>query len=161
MHQISADHHTKQYGSKEDLLILKYNLDIKVQKQYQYMCQDGTNTLCWYFPTYYRDYLAPPESGRNQINFWFIVYLYEQLWDYGNQQLWQLDQLPHSHNQIFFAHLLTKECLQACSQPNSIDRYFTKLHTVGLPFSLVSLLLVVTIPLPFSFSDWRGDWHSS
>ena len=77
MHQISADHHTKYSGPKEDLLILQYNLDSKVQKQYQYMCQDRTNTLCWYFPTDYRDDLDPPESGRKQIKFWFGVYLYE------------------------------------------------------------------------------------
>ena len=32
MHQISAENHTKEYGSKEELLILKYNLDGRVHK---------------------------------------------------------------------------------------------------------------------------------
>ena len=32
MHQISADRHTKDYGSKEELLILQDNLDDQVQK---------------------------------------------------------------------------------------------------------------------------------
>ena len=40
------------------------------------MYQDGTNDFCWYFPTYYIDDLDPPESGRKQIKFWFIVYLF-------------------------------------------------------------------------------------
>ena len=31
--QISSDHNTKEYGSKEELLILKYNLDGNVPKQ--------------------------------------------------------------------------------------------------------------------------------
>ena len=51
MRQISADHHTKEDGSKEELLILEYNLDEKVHKKYQDMCQEGDNTLCWYCPT--------------------------------------------------------------------------------------------------------------
>ena len=37
MWQISADNHIKEDGSKEELLILKYNLDGKVQKQNQYI----------------------------------------------------------------------------------------------------------------------------
>ena len=45
-HQISTDHHTKEYGYKEGLLILKDNLNDQLQKQYQYMCQEGYNTLC-------------------------------------------------------------------------------------------------------------------
>ena len=77
MHQINADHNTKYNGSKEGIIILQYKMYGKVQKKYQYMYQYVANTLCWYFPTYYRDDLAPPESGRNQINFWFRVYLYE------------------------------------------------------------------------------------
>ena len=125
------------------------------------MCQDETNTLCLYLPTDYRNDLPPPKSGRNQIKFWFGIYLYEQLLDYGKQQLWQLDRLPHSYNRIFIAHLLTKEWIQAFSQPGYFERYFTKIHTVALPFSFVSLLLVVTMTLHFSFSDWRGDWHDS
>ena len=35
MCHISADNHTKEDGSKEGILILKYNLDGKVQIQYQ------------------------------------------------------------------------------------------------------------------------------
>ena len=34
MRQISADHHTNEDGSKEELPLLKYNLDDKVQKKY-------------------------------------------------------------------------------------------------------------------------------
>ena len=49
MRQISAYHNTKEDGYKEELRILKYNLDVKVQKQYQDMCQDRYNTLCWYY----------------------------------------------------------------------------------------------------------------
>ena len=46
MCQISADNHTKEDGYKYELLILQYNLDGKVQKQYQEMFQDGANTIC-------------------------------------------------------------------------------------------------------------------
>ena len=46
--QISADHHTKEDGSKEKLLVSQDKLDDKVQKQYQDMWQDGENNLCWY-----------------------------------------------------------------------------------------------------------------
>ena len=38
-HQKSAYHHIKEDGSKEELLILQYNLYDQVQKQYQDMCQ--------------------------------------------------------------------------------------------------------------------------
>ena len=48
MLQISADHHTKVYGYKYGLLLLKYNLDGKVHKQYQDMFQDVDNTIYWY-----------------------------------------------------------------------------------------------------------------
>ena len=57
--QISADHHTEEDGYKEELLILKDNLDDKVQEQYQYMCREIYNTLCWYFHTEYTDELDP------------------------------------------------------------------------------------------------------
>ena len=77
MFQISAYHLTTEYGPKEELLILQYNLDGKVQKQYQDMCKDGANTLCWYFPTEYKYYLDPPNKviGK-KIKSWFRVYLY-------------------------------------------------------------------------------------
>ena len=51
MCQVSVDNPTKYDGSKEELLILQYNLYGKLQKQYQDMCQDGANNLCCYFPT--------------------------------------------------------------------------------------------------------------
>ena len=44
--QISVYHHTKEDVTNEDLIFLQYNLDGKVQKQYQDMCQDRYNTLC-------------------------------------------------------------------------------------------------------------------
>ena len=85
MCQISADNHTKEDGSKEDIIVLQYNLDGKVHKQYQYMCKDVANTLCWFYPTEYTDDLDPPNAGTgNQIKFWFVVYLYECLWGSGN-----------------------------------------------------------------------------
>ena len=40
MHQISADNHTKQEGSNEELLVLQDNMDGQVQKKYQDMCQE-------------------------------------------------------------------------------------------------------------------------
>ena len=53
MRQISADHLTKEDGTKEELSILKDNLDDQVQKKYQDMYQEGYNTLCWhYHPEY-------------------------------------------------------------------------------------------------------------
>ena len=74
--QISAYHHTKEDRYKEELLILQDNLYDKVQKQYQYMCQEGDNTLCCYYHPEYTDDLDPPDAGeRNQIRFWFGVYL--------------------------------------------------------------------------------------
>ena len=85
MFQISADNYTKEDGSKEELLILKYNLDGKVHKQYQDICQDGTTNLFWYLTTEYTGDLAPTDAGTGKyIKFWFGVYLYEWLWDYGS-----------------------------------------------------------------------------
>ena len=76
--QISVDYCTKKDGSKEELLILKDNLDDQVQKQYQDMCQDGDNNLCWYYYREYTDDLDPPDAGAgNHIRFWFGVYLDE------------------------------------------------------------------------------------
>ena len=63
MHQIIAYKNTKEYGTKDELLILQYNLDGKVHKKCQYICQGGDNTLCSYFPTEYTYYLDPPDSG--------------------------------------------------------------------------------------------------
>ena len=78
MHQISADHQTKVDWSKEKLLILQDNMDDQVQKQYQYMCQDGYNTLCWNYHPAYTDDLDPPDAGAgNQIRFWYGVNLGE------------------------------------------------------------------------------------
>ena len=83
--QISADHHTKEDGPKEEFSILQYNLDDQVQKQYQDMFQEGYNTLCWYCHTEYKYHLDTPDSGvGNQIRFLFVVYLGEWIWDYGN-----------------------------------------------------------------------------
>ena len=49
------------------------------------MFQYGYNTLFWYFPTEYTDYLNPNDSDiENQIKFWFVVYLCAWLWDSGN-----------------------------------------------------------------------------
>ena len=88
MRQISAYHNTKEDGYKEELRILKYNLDVKVQKQYQDMCQDRYNTLCWYLPTDYTHYLYPPDEGAgNNTKFCFGVYLYEWIWDSRNLEL--------------------------------------------------------------------------
>ena len=73
--QISGDHHTKQDGSKEDLIVLQDNLDDQVHKQYQDICQLGDNTLCWHFHLEYIDDLDPPDAGvGNQIIFWFEFY---------------------------------------------------------------------------------------
>ena len=46
MCQIIADNHAKEDGSKEELLVLQYNLGGKIQKKYQYMCQDGAYKIC-------------------------------------------------------------------------------------------------------------------
>ena len=53
------------------------------------MCQEGYNTLCWYYHPEYTYDLDPPDSGAgNQISFWFRVYLHEWLWDYENMEQW-------------------------------------------------------------------------
>ena len=42
------------------------------------MCQDGANTLCWYFNTEYTYDLALTDAGTvNQIKYSFGVYYYE------------------------------------------------------------------------------------
>ena len=85
MRQISLDHHTKDDGFKEELSVLQDNLDYQVQKKYQDICQEGYNTLCWYYHPEYTYNLDTPNSGSgNHITFWFGVYLYEWLWEYGN-----------------------------------------------------------------------------
>ena len=98
MCQISADYHTKEDGSKEELLILQDNLDDQVQKQYQDMCQEGDNAHCWYCHLEYTDDLDPTDSGAgNQVRFWFGVYLDEWLWGYGNVDIWYFGLFPASH----------------------------------------------------------------
>ena len=78
--------------------ILKDKLDDKVQKKYQDMCQEGYNTLCWYYHPEYTYDSDPPDSGvGNQIRFWFGVYLDEWIWDYRNLEQWYLGLLPDSH----------------------------------------------------------------
>ena len=67
MCNISADNHTKVDGFKEEIPILKYNLDGKVQKQYQDMCGFRTNTLLGYLSTEYTDDLAPPDVRINVV----------------------------------------------------------------------------------------------
>ena len=47
MKQICADNHTKEDGSKEELLVLQDKLGDKLQKKYQYMCQKVDNNLFW------------------------------------------------------------------------------------------------------------------
>ena len=109
-HQISADHNTKEYGSKEELLILKDNLYDQAQKKYKYMCWEVDNNLCWYCHLEYTDYLDPPETGAgNHIRFWFGFYLYECIWDCGNVELWYLSLFPDYQKQIFITKLLIKE----------------------------------------------------
>ena len=75
MFQKSSYNHTKYDGSKEELLILQYNLDDMVQKQYQDMYQYGAITLCWYCPTYYTYYLYLLDAGKgNKTKLWFVVF---------------------------------------------------------------------------------------
>ena len=70
MRQISTYHQTKEDGFEEELLILQYNLIRKVHKQYQYMSQDGYNTIFWYCPNYYTYELYITDAGKGkQINF--------------------------------------------------------------------------------------------
>ena len=70
-------------------VILQDNLDYQVQKKYQYLCQEGYNTLCWYYHPEYTYDLDPHDSDAgNQISFWFRVYLHEWLWDYENMEQW-------------------------------------------------------------------------
>ena len=89
--QISAYHHTKEDGSKEELSNLQDNLYYQVKKKYQYMFKEGLKTLCWYYHPEYTDDLYPPDAGSvNHIRLWFVVYLDEWLWDYGNVELWYL-----------------------------------------------------------------------
>ena len=73
------------------------------------MCKEGDNTLCWYYHPEYIDELDPPDAGAgNQIRFWFGVYLYEWIWEYGNVELWYLGLFPDSHKQILITNLLIK-----------------------------------------------------
>ena len=98
MHQTSADHYTKEDGPKEELFILKYNLDDQVQKKYQDMCQQGYNNLYWYYhPDYTYEQDTPELGAGNQISFWFGVYLDEWIWDYGNVEQWYLGLFHASH----------------------------------------------------------------
>ena len=97
MLQISSYHHTKQDGSKQDPIILQYNLDSKVQKHYQYMCKDGYNTICWYFPTNYTDYLAPLDAGARKISSFGLEFTFMsgfgtlEIWSYSS---WDDSMLP-------------------------------------------------------------------
>ena len=77
-YQIIADHHTKEDGSKEELLVLQNNLDDQLNKKYQDILQEGDNTLCCNYHPEYTDDLHPPDSGAvNQIRFWFRFYIDE------------------------------------------------------------------------------------
>ena len=70
MHQIRADHHTKEYGSKEELLILQDNLYDQVHKKTK-ICvrREITPFLRNYHPEYI-DGLDNPDAGAgNHIRF--------------------------------------------------------------------------------------------
>ena len=98
MHHISADHRTKEDEPKEELYILQDNLDYRVQKKYQNMCQEGYTALCWYYHPEYTNDLDPTDSGAgNQIRFWFGVYLNEWIWDDGNIEQRYLGLFPDYH----------------------------------------------------------------
>ena len=73
MCQIRADHHTNEDGPNEELLLLQYNPYNNLHKQYQYMCKEGYNTLCWYCPPDYTTDLNPTGAGAvNQVLVWII-----------------------------------------------------------------------------------------
>ena len=83
--------------------------------------------MFWYLPTEYTYDLAPPDAGTgNKIKFLFGVYLYEWIWDSINFKLCELGQLPDYRNRILTTHLLTKDWMKTCSQPEYLDIYFTK-----------------------------------
>ena len=64
-------------------------MDDGVQKQYQYMCQEGDNNLYCYYHNDYIYELDPTDAGAvNNIRFWFVVYLDGWLWEYDNIKLW-------------------------------------------------------------------------
>ena len=89
MSHICAYHHTKETFSKEELLLLKYNLDAQAQKKYQGVCQEGDNTIWWYYlPEYTYDLDTPDAGAGNNTKFWLIVKLDGWLWDSVNVCLW-------------------------------------------------------------------------
>ena len=62
------------------------------------MFQEVDKTLCWYYNTYYKDDLDPPDAGAgNLIRFFFGVYLDEWVWDFGNVELCHLGLLTYYH----------------------------------------------------------------
>ena len=63
MFQIHEYHQAKEYGSKEELLMLQDDLDDQLHKRYQDMFQEVDNTLFWYYHPDYIDYLDPPGAG--------------------------------------------------------------------------------------------------
>ena len=61
MFQIHEYHQAKEYGSKEELLMLQDDLDDQLHKRYQDMFQEVDNTLCCYYHTEYIDDLHPSD----------------------------------------------------------------------------------------------------
>ena len=90
------------------------------------MCQEGYNTICWYYHTEYTDDVDPFNTGaENQNRFLFGLYLTRWLWGYGNMRIWHLGLLHASHWRIVITNLMIKSQRQVCSQPGSLVIYFT------------------------------------
>ena len=129
MRQISADHHTKEDGPKDDFFILQDNLDDQVQQNIN-ICvrRDTTPYVGITILSTNITWILLNQVQEIRSGFWFGVYLDEQLWDYGNVEQWYLGLLPASHEQILINFLLTKAWIQVFSPTNYLDTYFI---TVG------------------------------
>ena len=91
------------------------------------MCKERDNTLCWYFHIEYIYDLDPPDAGAvNHIRFWFGVYIYKWLWEYGNVELLYLSLFYAYYYIILITILMIKARRQVLSHPESLERYFTK-----------------------------------
>ena len=62
-----------------------------------------------------------------------------------------MGRFPASRKRIFITHLPTKAWIQSCSQPDSLERYFTK---VGYGMSATGEDDHLIFPQKFSSSDY-------
>ena len=135
-------------------------MDRKVQKQYQYICQEGVNTIFFVLPSWLNIQLGSSWSRCRKANQVFVcAYLDGWLWDSANVDVWEFEKFPADVNQIFitrihgnkFVHIMTilrdisLRWVTVCTLPDNITTWLV--YRSSIPLIVSFSVLMVTIIL--------------